>query len=205
MESSKKSPKDVVATWNLPLNDGVHRIELEHGTTTGKRIIRVDGQVSNDSLPLRSVVRPLLIRILLQEVLRKDWLFKLVGREDFFVKKFRCTAVIEASSVFSYQYSLIVDGKPFQAFADSMMKTLKAWEANLDGSAHYICLEKDTLNVLVNGEEVDSKGDFLECGMAITFELKEHTCCIKASKAAKKSGITYRLYIDGKEITEKTD
>ncbi|KHJ48982.1 Fas apoptotic inhibitory molecule [Trichuris suis] len=183
MESSKKSPKDVVATWNLPLNDGVHRIELEHGTTTGKRIIRVDGQ----------------------EVLRKDWLFKLVGREDFFVKKFRCTAVIEASSVFSYQYSLIVDGKPFQAFADSMMKTLKAWEANLDGSAHYICLEKDTLNVLVNGEEVDSKGDFLECGMAITFELKEHTCCIKASKAAKKSGITYRLYIDGKEITEKTD
>ncbi|CDW56420.1 Fas apoptotic inhibitory molecule 1 [Trichuris trichiura] len=108
----------VVATWNLPLNDGVHRIELEHGTTTGKRIIRVDGQ----------------------EVLRKDWLFKLVGREDFFVKKFRCAVVIEASSVFSYQYSLIVDGKPFQTFADSMMKTLKAWETTLDGAPYYVCL-----------------------------------------------------------------
>uniref|UniRef100_A0A5S6QPJ3 Fas apoptotic inhibitory molecule 1 n=1 Tax=Trichuris muris TaxID=70415 RepID=A0A5S6QPJ3_TRIMR len=182
MDSVKKSSKDMVAAWNLPLSDGVHRIELEHGTTTGKRVIRVDGQ----------------------EVLRKDWLFKLVGREDFFVKKLRCTISIEASSVFSYQYSLMVDGKPFQEFADLMMKTLKTWETTIDSTPYYICLEKETLNVLINGEEVDSKGDFLECGMAITFELKEHACSIEASKAIKTSGIVYKLYIDGKEIIEKT-
>ena len=37
---------DLVAVWEVPLNDKVHRIEFEHGTTTGKRVIRVDGQVS---------------------------------------------------------------------------------------------------------------------------------------------------------------
>lgn len=37
---------DVVATWNVPLHDKVHRIEFEHGTTTGKRVIRVDHKVS---------------------------------------------------------------------------------------------------------------------------------------------------------------
>jgi hypothetical protein len=36
---------DIVATWQVALPDGVHNIEFEHGTTSGKRIIRVDGKV----------------------------------------------------------------------------------------------------------------------------------------------------------------
>lgn len=36
---------DLVATWDISLSDGIHTIEFEHGTTTGKRIIRVDGKV----------------------------------------------------------------------------------------------------------------------------------------------------------------
>ena len=31
---------DLVAVWEIHLADGVHMIEFEHGTTTGKRIIR---------------------------------------------------------------------------------------------------------------------------------------------------------------------
>jgi len=38
---------DLVAQWQVPLSDGVHFIEFEHGTTTGKRVIRVNGKVSN--------------------------------------------------------------------------------------------------------------------------------------------------------------
>jgi hypothetical protein len=36
---------DLTAVWELPLNDKVHRIEFEHGTTTGRRVVRVDGEV----------------------------------------------------------------------------------------------------------------------------------------------------------------
>lgn len=36
---------DLVAVWDVPLNDGVHTVEFEHGTLTGKRLIRVDGKV----------------------------------------------------------------------------------------------------------------------------------------------------------------
>lgn len=36
---------DLVAVWDIPLTDGVHTVELEHGTLTGKRVIRVDGKV----------------------------------------------------------------------------------------------------------------------------------------------------------------
>ena len=37
---------DLVATWTVALADKRHKVEFEHGTTSGKRVIRVDGQVS---------------------------------------------------------------------------------------------------------------------------------------------------------------
>lgn len=36
---------DLVAYWSVPLLDGIHTIEFEHGTTTGKRVLRIDGKV----------------------------------------------------------------------------------------------------------------------------------------------------------------
>lgn len=36
---------DLVASWDIALSDGVHKVEFEHGTTTGKRVITVDGKV----------------------------------------------------------------------------------------------------------------------------------------------------------------
>lgn len=36
---------DLVGVWEVALSDGVHRIEFEHGTTTGKRVVCIDGKV----------------------------------------------------------------------------------------------------------------------------------------------------------------
>lgn len=41
---------DLVAVWEVSLGDGVHTIEFEHGTTSGKRVIRVDGKVKDMSV-----------------------------------------------------------------------------------------------------------------------------------------------------------
>lgn len=49
------------ATWTIPLNDGTHVIEFSHGTATGQRIIKVDGNV----------------------LLNREWMFRLVGDEVF--------------------------------------------------------------------------------------------------------------------------
>ena len=37
---------DLVGVWEVALSDGVHRIEFEHGTTTGKRVVCIDGKVT---------------------------------------------------------------------------------------------------------------------------------------------------------------
>lgn len=39
---------DLVAVWDVPMNHGVYTVEFEHGTLTGKRIIRVNGKVRNE-------------------------------------------------------------------------------------------------------------------------------------------------------------
>lgn len=36
---------DLVAYWSVPLCDGVHTVEFEHGTLSGKRVLRIDGKV----------------------------------------------------------------------------------------------------------------------------------------------------------------
>lgn len=55
---------DLVATWDVPLYDQTHKISFEHGTTTGRRVVKVDDEV----------------------VTRRDWMFKLVGSEQFQVR-----------------------------------------------------------------------------------------------------------------------
>ena len=36
---------DLVATWHVPMSDRVYKVEFLHGTTTGKRIVRLNGKV----------------------------------------------------------------------------------------------------------------------------------------------------------------
>lgn len=47
-DSNSQQQSDIVAVWQVPLQDGIHKIEFEHGTTSGRRVIRVDGKVENE-------------------------------------------------------------------------------------------------------------------------------------------------------------
>lgn len=44
--ADRSMSNDLAGVWEVALSDGVHRIEFEHGTTTGKRVIYVDGKVT---------------------------------------------------------------------------------------------------------------------------------------------------------------
>lgn len=97
---------DIVATWDVALSDGIHTVLFEHGTTTGKRVIVLDGV----------------------EILRRNWMFRLVGKEEFPIgKKTKATIRIEAVSGFSYEYTLDVNGKPLKKFTENRRKTAKVW------------------------------------------------------------------------------
>ncbi|KAF7652724.1 hypothetical protein LDENG_00093440 [Lucifuga dentata] len=172
---------DLVAVWDVPLSDGVYRVEFAHGTTTGKRIIYVNGQ----------------------EVMRRDRMFKLVGRESFCVGggRTRATINIDAVSGFTYEYTLHVDGKSLEKFTSHRAQSSRTWSVHVDGEDCRIVLEKDTMDVWCNGQRMDTTGEFVDNGAETTFTLGEHECCIKAvSSGRKKSGIMHFLLLDGEKI-----
>ncbi len=164
---------DVVGVWDVSLADGVHTVKFEHGTTTGKRVLNVDGH----------------------EVLRHNWMFKLVGKENFKIGKTSAYIAIEAISGFAYEYTLFIDGKPLKKFTEDRKKSAKVWTFILDGVEtrvvlgeniflkRFICfiqllgvftkinsllclfcfvlLEKDMMDVWVNGEVLETAVSFL--------------------------------------------
>lgn len=48
--------RDVVAEWHVPSHGKLHKIEFEHGTTSGKRVLWIDGQVINCLMLIRLII-----------------------------------------------------------------------------------------------------------------------------------------------------
>ncbi|XP_040063636.1 fas apoptotic inhibitory molecule 1 isoform X2 [Ixodes scapularis] len=138
----------VSAVWEVPLSDKIHKIEFEHGTTTGKRVVKVDGK----------------------EIVRRDWMFKLVGSEPFEVGNAKCLIVIRAVSGFTYEYSLVVNGKHLDVFRERQSKILNTWVIEDLEEPTRVVLEKETLDVYVNGTKVEVVSEFVEGGTEMHFQ-----------------------------------
>ncbi|XP_042810593.1 fas apoptotic inhibitory molecule 1 isoform X1 [Panthera leo] len=139
---------DLVAVWDVALSDGVHKIEFEHGTTSGKRVVYVDGK----------------------EEIRKEWMFKLVGKETFCVgaAKTKATINIDAISGFAYEYTLEINGKSLKKYMENRSKTTNTWVLHLDGEDFRVVLEKDTMDVWCNGKRMETASSQL-AGHCTTF------------------------------------
>ncbi|CAH0388377.1 unnamed protein product [Bemisia tabaci] len=177
------SSPDLVGVWQVPLSSGVRTIEFEHGTATGKRIVRVDGK----------------------EIIRKDWMFKLVGDEAFDLDGTRCIIRVEPYGTFSYCYSFLVDGKSLASFTRQQSKTTSTWVVN-DGDTNYrIVLDKNTLDIWVNGKIVDVTRNFVDEGTEMHFPLGNIPAYVKTvSSGDKREGLIYTL-IANNEIVDPAE
>ena len=181
----KIGTNDLVAAWQVQLPDGVHLVEFEHGTTSGRRTVRVDGK----------------------EALRRDWMFKLVGSETFKVGRSQavCTIKIEPVGGFSYEYSLDVNGKSYKKFLEQQSKALKTWVLPVEGEMCRVVLERDTLDVWVNGRKAETAGEFADDfeGTETHFTIRCQPAFIRAvSSGNKRVGIIHKLFVQDSEVPE---
>ncbi|VDO92958.1 unnamed protein product [Haemonchus placei] len=77
---------------------------------------------------------------ILQEILRRDWMFKLVGKESFQLGPMKCIISVEALGTFAYEYSLEVNGKNYEKFREEQSKKLLCWETHIGGEETRIVL-----------------------------------------------------------------
>ena len=125
--------EDLVAKWDISLPDGKYKIEFEHGTTSGRRVIRV-----ND-----------------KEIMRQNWMFKLVGQEQFTIGKNKFVIIIDSATGLSYEYTLQVNGKSYEKFCENQSKILQSWTFSIGSTDYRVVLEKNTMDLWINGERLD--------------------------------------------------
>ncbi|VDL77803.1 unnamed protein product [Nippostrongylus brasiliensis] len=170
----------------------IHTQQLK---AVGVGLAMVDGDiVAKWSVPLQD-----------KEVLRRDWMFKLVGKESFQIGKMKCTISVEALGTFAYEYSLQVNGKNYETFREEQSKKLICWETHIGGEETRIVLDKETMEVWVNGSRIDTAGEFVADGTETHFEVGHHVCKIRAaSSGRKKIGVVHELYVNGEPIPQMT-
>ncbi|ERL89789.1 fas apoptotic inhibitory molecule 1 [Dendroctonus ponderosae] len=183
-KSSSQDRADLVAYWSIPLIDGIHVVEFEHGTTTGKRVLRLDGT----------------------EVLRKEWMFKLVGDIKFTIGKqeAKCELRVDPIPPFAFSYSLWVDGKPIDKFMEKQLDSIKSWSTVANGKRYAVVFEKHTLEIWVNGQTVDVERNFVEDGTEMNFQLANSNATLRSAPAPGPGHkeITYRLFVNGRLISD---
>ncbi|CAI8006836.1 Fas apoptotic inhibitory molecule 1, partial [Geodia barretti] len=136
---------DVAADWEVGLADGVHRVRLDHGTTSGKRVITVDDK----------------------ELCRRNWMFSLVGSEKFMISSKPAEIVISCKG-FMFEYTLNVDGKSLKKFVESQLKNTRVWHPEINGRGHRVVLDIETMDVYVDGEKMDTHVSII-CGSSFYY------------------------------------
>ena len=122
----------------MHLPDGIHHVELEHGTTSGKRVIRVDGQEVSNNNDFYSSFEPWRICATLK-VLRKKWMFSLVGSERFQISNKLATIIFESAGL-AFYYTLCIDGQSLKQFIETQKKHTRTWLPTVAGENHRVVL-----------------------------------------------------------------
>ncbi|KAJ6648603.1 Fas apoptotic inhibitory molecule 1 [Pseudolycoriella hygida] len=182
LESMDKEPKrDVTAEWRIPIKGKLHKIQFEHGTASGKRVLWI-----ND-----------------KEIFRRDWMFKLVGDDTFTLDDIKCVIRVDPLAGFKYKYSLLVDGKSYEQFKENQAKAMKTWETVVNCILYRIALEKSTMNIFVNGRLVDENGEFVDGGTDTTFYEGENTFVLSIRTSGnKREGLIHTLKVNGIDVPE---
>ena len=76
----------------------------------------------------------------LQEIVRRDWMFRLVGCETFRLGRFQCRIDVEPDGFMGLVYSLQVDDSPIELFLETTRKNLSTWTVRLNGNRHWLVL-----------------------------------------------------------------
>ncbi|XP_017146045.1 fas apoptotic inhibitory molecule 1 isoform X2 [Drosophila miranda] len=188
-EDQRYNKQNIVAQWCVPINGKMYRIELEHGTTSGRRMIWVNGR----------------------EVLRRDWMFKLVGEDTFHIDQSRCIIRVDPAPGFKYEYSLYIDGKSHDQYTEDVTRQYRLWLSTCHSSStsetpaqeYRIMLKLDTLSLYVNDDLREEESVFVHGGTDTKFMLQDTEFVLQArSSGNKHDGIVHTLLANGVPVPE---
>lgn len=98
---------------------------------------------------------------------------------------------------FKYTYKLLVDGLEWEIYNQTQSKILKTWEIKINDKTYRVVLEKDTLNIYLNGTLREEKPEFVDGGTDTQFVEDGHVFIVNARSGDKTEPILYKLSVNG--------
>ncbi len=96
-----------------------------------------------------------------------------------------------------------MNGKSYKTFSEQQSKALQTWVLPVNGAMFRVVLEKDTLDVWVNGAKAETAGVFGDEGTETHFAIAGQPAYIRAvSTGRKRTGIVHKLFIEDSEVPE---
>lgn len=145
-------------------------------------------------------------------------MFKLVGEDTFEIDNIRCIIRVDPAPGFAYEYSLCVDGKPYEQYTEEKAKTFRTWVPMVGDQSYRVVLELESLNVYLNDalrpetviyikiyisefNLVLFQGEFVEGGTDTRFKENENEFVIQIRASGnRREGMIYRLLLNGQLI-----
>lgn len=100
------------------------------------------------------------------------------------------------STGFKYTYKLFVDGLECEIYNQTQSRILKTWEIKINDKTYRVVLEKDTLNIYLNGTLREEKPEFVDGGTDTQFLEDEHNFIVSA-RSGTQEPICYKLSVNG--------
>ncbi len=83
---------------------------------------------------------------------------------------------------------------------------MRTWVLPVEGTMCRIVLEKDTLDIWVNGKRAETAGEFTDEGTETHFTILNQPAFVRAvSTGNKRTGIKHQLFVQDNEVPEYTE
>ena len=80
---------------------------------------------------------------------------------------------------------------------------MRTWVLPVDGTMYRVVLEKDTLDIWVNGAKVEMAAEFTDDGTETHFAIGTQPAFVRAvSSGNKREGIIHILVVEGMQVPE---
>ena len=94
-------------------------------------------------------------------------------------------------------------GKSLKKFIENQSKIMRTWVLPVDGTMYRVVLEKDTLDIWVNGTKVEMAAEFTDEGTETHFAIGTQPAFVRAiSSGNKREGIIHILMVQGMQVPE---
>jgi len=190
-ESMQKSSQGAVMIqlhWEVVLPDGKHKLSFAHNTMTGNREMKFDGK----------------------RVYRSGWMFKLVGPTSVSFDHggfptIKANINIKVVNL-RYTYVISINGKELSALSENVRQISRTWKVETADGKHIVVLEKDKMDIWVDGDLVEATDEFTDEGTEASFEIGGHNFCIVTATSdgntKKGTKLEQILFVDDVEVTE---